>query len=139
LFHYASKDKYNYSWNLGDGTITTEKDFEHNYPADGTYSVVLNASNDYCSYQYNKSVNVITVKIPNIVIQDDDNHGNDVFTIESPGQVNLEIYNRWGRRVYLDENYKNTWFGSGLSAGVYYYKATIKETTTCKGWVQLLK
>ncbi|HTJ52818.1 MAG TPA: gliding motility-associated C-terminal domain-containing protein [Cyclobacteriaceae bacterium] len=138
LFRYSSKDDYNYSWNLGDGTTTTEKEFDHNYPADGNYSVVFSASNTYCSYQDIRSVDVVTVKIPNVITPNDDEK-NDRFEIDSPGQVNLEIYNRWGKRVFLDQNYQNTWFGAGLSAGVYYYKATIKETTTCKGWVQLLK
>lgn len=58
---------------------------------------------------------------------------NDNFVITRPFNTNisLEIFNRWGNRVYRDENYQNNWGGRGnqpnrilgdeLPDGTYYY------------------
>jgi len=66
---------------------------------------------------------------------------NDTFRITGLGEnYDLEVYNRWGDRVYLKSNYKNEWDGEGLSDGVYYFMITdtfFRETY--KGWVQLTR
>ncbi|TDO23585.1 Ig-like domain-containing protein [Sediminibacterium goheungense] len=58
---------------------------------------------------------------------------NDNFVITRPFNTNisLEIFNRWGNRVYRDDNYQNNWGGRGnqpnrilgdeLPDGTYYY------------------
>ncbi len=57
---------------------------------------------------------------------------NDFFVIENAGarEVNLEVYNRWGNRVYRSADYKNNWngkctegihIGDDLPVGTYYY------------------
>jgi gliding motility-associated-like protein len=61
---------------------------------------------------------------------------NDFFAIENAlGKViNLEVYNRWGNRIYRSKDYKNTWdgrttegiyVGSEVPVGTYYYTITI--------------
>ncbi|HEX8609607.1 MAG TPA: gliding motility-associated C-terminal domain-containing protein, partial [Pedobacter sp.] len=61
---------------------------------------------------------------------------NDLFVIENAlGKViNLEVYNRWGNRIYRSKDYKNTWdgrttegiyVGSEVPVGTYYYTVTI--------------
>lgn len=61
---------------------------------------------------------------------------NDFFVIENAlGKViNLEVYNRWGNRIYRSKDYKNTWdgrttegiyVGSEVPVGTYYYTITI--------------
>jgi gliding motility-associated-like protein len=61
---------------------------------------------------------------------------NDFFVIENAlGKViNLEVYNRWGNRIYRSKDYKNTWdgkptegiyVGSEVPVGTYYYTVTI--------------
>jgi gliding motility-associated-like protein len=52
--------------------------------------------------------------------------------------VEVEIYNRWGARVYKDDNYQNDWFGVAPSAafgdatllptGTYYYVVTLRNS-----------
>lgn len=64
---------------------------------------------------------------------------NDQFVIlhSSDLKLKLEIYNRWGNRVYLSNDYLNDWDGKGtdnflgqdLPAGTYYY---ILESTNTK-------
>ncbi len=51
-----------------------------------------------------------------------DDASNDAFVVSDRllGS-HLIVYNRWGRKVHEDANYKNTWRGRNLSAGNYYY------------------
>lgn len=69
--------------------------------------------------------------VPNVITPNGDNV-NDVFYTryaEVHNDVNLIIYNRWGRVVYKTESYDNTWGGEKkngkpLSGGVYFYVMT---------------
>ncbi len=51
----------------------------------------------------------------------------------------LEIVDQWGRAVYADDSYQNDWKAANRANGVYYYKLTSPEGTSCKGWVQVLR
>ena len=62
---------------------------------------------------------------------------NDFFTIqniENFPQNSLEVFNRWGNRVYRQENYQNDWDGTFdnliLPDGVYFYLLTITTGDT---------
>lgn len=57
---------------------------------------------------------------------------NDYFVIENIAdmQIQLEVYNRWGNRIYRSANYRNEWngkttegihIGDDVPAGTYYY------------------
>ena len=63
------------------------------------------------------------IEIPNIITPNGDGK-NDVFYIKNIDKLewsNLIIYNRWGKKVYETDNYKNDWDGNGAADGVYYY------------------
>jgi gliding motility-associated-like protein len=58
---------------------------------------------------------------------------NDFFVIDylvqkSP-ENNLKIYDRWGRKIFDQDNYRNDWNGEKYSAGTYYYILEHKEGT----------
>ncbi|WP_111706669.1 BspA family leucine-rich repeat surface protein [Lutibacter citreus] len=76
---------------------------------------------------------------------------NDDLFIEGlhnyPGNK-LEIYNRWGNKVYGDTNYQNHWNGVAQGAnvignnekvpvGAYFYVLTIKNQLIYKGWIYI--
>ncbi|WP_229379940.1 gliding motility-associated C-terminal domain-containing protein [Fibrella forsythiae] len=66
---------------------------------------------------------------------------NDYFVVQGTPRgatVDLEIFNRWGHRVYADTNYKNDWGGQtnqginttanqGLPDGTYFYVVRISD------------
>jgi gliding motility-associated-like protein len=53
----------------------------------------------------------------------------------------LEIFNRWGTRVFFTENYQGdwdgTWKGTHLSDGTYFYKLETGDGKTYTGFVQI--
>ncbi|GLU53737.1 gliding motility-associated C-terminal domain-containing protein [Dyadobacter frigoris] len=79
--------------------------------------------------------------IPNVFTPNSDGK-NDFFEIDhvTLSTWKLEVYNRWGKQIYLHENYDNTWDGNNLSGGMYYYVLSNpvlqKEH---KGWVTIMK
>jgi hypothetical protein len=55
-----------------------------------------------------------------------------------PGS-SLEVYNRWGERVFKSESYDNNWDAEGLNDGIYYY--SIKAGCgggKFNGWIQVV-
>ncbi|RZK76983.1 MAG: tandem-95 repeat protein, partial [Pedobacter sp.] len=73
---------------------------------------------------------------------------NDFFVIEnSQGKkINLEIYNRWGNRVYRSKEYQNTWngrsnegirIGEDLPVGTYYYIIQIAGENKRVGYITI--
>jgi gliding motility-associated-like protein len=74
------------------------------------------------------------VVIPNIFTPDGDNF-NQTFTIfgieKFPGS-SLKIFNRWGNMVYENTSYDNSWTGSDVSDGTYYYIFELQSNTEVK-------
>lgn len=71
---------------------------------------------------------------------------NDKFVIHNTGgrRLSLEIYNRWGNRVYKSDDYKNDWGGeavegistaSGVPDGTYYYVIIIDKKDKHSGFI----
>ncbi|MCF8454036.1 MAG: gliding motility-associated C-terminal domain-containing protein, partial [Pedobacter sp.] len=71
---------------------------------------------------------------------------NDKFVVLNADgkQVFLEMYNRWGNRVYKSEDYKNDWggevtegifLGRDIPDGTYYYIITIDRTDKYAGFI----
>ena len=79
--------------------------------------------------------------LPNIITPNGDGK-NDylVLPLQEGSNASLEIYNRWGERVFHSVNYQNDWDAKYLSNGTYY--ATL--TVSCSGqqirfWVNVIK
>lgn len=97
-----------------------------------------------CDTTFVKSITMLPVdlKIPNIFTPNGDGI-NDYFQIgynSGDGRpINdlseyflsskLVIFNRWGRKVYESEDYKNDWDGGNLSDGTYFYVLECKGET----------
>lgn len=106
----------------------------------GIYYVVAN--NGFCfdtSFVY---LNFIPCNItaPNVITPNSDGF-NDVLKFTNleyySGSV-LTVYNRWGRVVYKDEDYKNNWNGDDLGDGIYYYTLSLPAEVNITGsdkWV----
>lgn len=162
-----------WNWSFGDGGGSDEHMPTHTYQTPGDYVITLVVSTGQgCGDTISKNIVVEDeIFIPNIITPDGDGH-NDVFVIGNinPNQINkLKIYNRWGKKVYEQSNYKaratcivdkdengniiswncndfqdldTGWTGAGLSDGVYYYTFVYSgatKTTSLNGTVTILR
>lgn len=78
------------------------------------------------------------------VITPNGDGNNDVFVVEGieKGTWILEVYNRWGKRVYSDKEYKNTWNPEGLNEGIYFFNIKEENEALCTqfhNWLQIIK
>lgn len=77
--------------------------------------------------------------VPNVVTADF-NGVNDYFILDQLlKNPRVEIFDRWGKKVYESSFYQNNWSGQGLDPGVYYYSIVNDCGPHLKGWVQLIK
>lgn len=109
-------------------TVTEDQRYQLIYTTEGcsdTTSVLLRLAPPRIVY------NVIT---PN-------NDGkNDMFSARvSPAAIDLQVFNRWGRKVYEKTNYQQDWKGDDLPAGVYYYHIKDAAGKKWKGWLQIVR
>jgi gliding motility-associated-like protein len=124
-------------WDFGDGNGSHAQHPVHLYEQPGSYQVILVATDEYgCSDTATMSPFLIETPdlfIPNVFTPNEDGI-NDVFGIEYSGNApfNLQVFNRWGQKVYESNSALEPWDGRGsrgqlLSAGVYYYVLKIGE------------
>ncbi len=112
----------------------------------GVYSVVVKNA-DSCSASASVVVRQKICTQPKLVIYNvitpNGDGVNDVFFIEGIadfGPVAVEIFNRWGNRVYWSSAYQNDWNGGELPEGTYFYVVKeSKNSTVYKGGLVLLK
>lgn len=136
-----------WSWDFGDGNnaSVTAPTTTHTYTQSGIYSVTHTVQTQYgCTNSITHSYTVIVdIIIPNVFTPNGDGT-NDNFVIdgiELLENCELKIYNRWGRKVYESENYKNDWDGKGFAEGTYYYVFTtpVASLKPFHGTVTLLR
>jgi gliding motility-associated-like protein len=80
--------------------------------------------------------------IPNVFTPNGDG-SNDVFFIRNlpaePSINQLIISNRWGKEVFVSENYQNNWDGAGVADGLYFYRLKIQGGEPFTGWVEIIR
>ncbi|MDQ4140245.1 MAG: gliding motility-associated C-terminal domain-containing protein, partial [Bacteroidota bacterium] len=75
--------------------------------------------------------------IPNIITPNGDGL-NDTFELTmSCLEVDLKVYNRWGKMVYEQANYQNSWDGTDLPEGTYFYQLNSQNGLSWKGWIEI--
>jgi len=83
------------------------------------------------------------VWIPNVFTPNNDPlHLNEVFFVVGlrPNIWTLQVFDRWGGRVYYNTEYDNNWNGHGLDDGVYYYYLHhVQNKANFKGWVEIIR
>jgi hypothetical protein len=79
--------------------------------------------------------------IPNLITPGSKDDLNNTFAIRGmfKGEWAIEIYNRWGDRVYKNEKYNNEWGGDNVVDGIYYYSLKNPgRDKEYKGWLQVI-
>ncbi|HSY77423.1 MAG TPA: gliding motility-associated C-terminal domain-containing protein, partial [Bacteroidia bacterium] len=150
-FVNSSTGASSYYWNFGDGNSSTDQYPYYQYNIPGTYVVYLVASNRFgCSDSLSDTVFVEGgIYVPNVFTPNGDGQ-NDVFHITAGGMqtYDLEIFNRWGQKVFETNSPNIDWSGKSMSGidesdGIYYYiiKATdySNKKYNLDGYLQLIR
>ncbi|RYY11277.1 MAG: PKD domain-containing protein, partial [Cytophagaceae bacterium] len=132
------------TWDFGDGSATaTGLSVTHTYTAAGSFqpTATLRYSGSRCAVQVSLApVQVQEPLVPNVFTPNGDNQ-NDFFAPRLGGcQPRLQVFTRWGQKVYENPAYANNWNGQGQAAGLYYFLLTpTNGTAPIKGWVELIR
>ncbi len=142
-------------WNLGDGTLSFNKNAKHTYADTGNYVVKLTVTSSHqCKDSTTRVIRVtpyFTVYIPNTFTPE---HGiNQTFFPKGIGLVDegfeMQIFNRWGELIYTSNELSKGWDGTAkggseiVQTGVYVYKIRVQDFKGLKhdfiGNINLLK
>ncbi len=106
-----------YTWDFGDGDTSTLENPTHIFNATGTYTVCLNAANDFgCSDD--TCINVQSLVKPLVDVPSAFTPGkfgaNSIIRVVGFGiqDMTWSIYNRWGQKVYESNSLKSGWDGT---------------------------
>ena len=103
---------------------------------------------DFCNNVRSDSVRVFVdnncfLSIPNVITPDGNGPNvNEFFYIANLDKFpnsGLEIYNRWGTKLYETADYLNDWNGSKYSDGTYYYILTVSNGRINPGFFQIMR
>lgn len=145
---YGTNGTFNWSFIPSGSIIPTSLSSDTSVTAVEPGIYILTINSPTCG-SYSDSVNVgnWNIFVPNLFTPNNDGL-NDQFFIPGTehGKWLLTIYNRWGDRVFYDEDYDNKWDATDASKkvneGVYFYYLEEEKTKECnvfKGWVQVVK
>lgn len=139
-------------WDLGDGTLLTTNTVSYVYGGPGTYTITMTAYNFLCGDETITSEATFTEAketesiIPNIFTPNGDglNDRLQFIGIDNTQEYSIQIFSRWGNKVYEGSNALAHWDGNKQKSGTYFY--ILKYTDNCskeekisKGTVTLLK
>lgn len=149
-------------WNFGDDTqASRERNPTHTYfsasnPNIKEYTATLKIVNQSgCD----TTITIVIPKseaklfIPNVFTPNGDEFNNNfqITKVVSEGKVpivtefirmELIVFDRWGRKVYENDNYKNDWDGNNLPMGTYFYRLNtigMFNNETHRGGVTILR
>ena len=137
-FENLTTNGESFEWDFGDGTTSTEASPVHEYDEDGNYTVTLTVSNAQCQAVYSRQIGVRKYGVPTVITPNGDGI-NDTFVINTLEEVDLKVFNRWGREEASFENYQNNWGGGVLVDGVYYIEVTLPTGEACKGPLTIIR
>lgn len=106
----------------------------------GLYSLTI--TNEHgCSTTHTIQVERNNCFIPNVITPNNDEF-NQNFDLTGFGVSKLEIYSRWGRKVYEKNNYIDEWHGQNMNGGIlpdstYFYIIKLETDETKTGWIYL--
>ncbi len=134
-----------YNWNFSDATVLSGSGagpYTIMWNNPGTFPISLSLTPNACPVTIDSVLaQGCLITIPNIITPNGDGI-NDVFKIkglESFRNSQLFIYNRWGKLIYKNDDYKNEWDGGNHADGVYFYVLEMKSGTSYNGTITLMR
>ncbi|MES2761946.1 MAG: gliding motility-associated C-terminal domain-containing protein [Bacteroidota bacterium] len=133
------------SWTFGDGTGANGSPVNHFYTEAGTFPVVITVTGSSGCTDRDTLWYVVdaVIEVPNVFTPNGDG-ANELLkfkNLELLGNNNLTIFNRWGNKVFEQDNYKNDWNGGGHTDGTYFFILSVPEATPniYKGYIFMVR
>jgi hypothetical protein len=136
-----SEGTEDFEWDFGEGRISDRFEPEIVFSDTGKFTIEIRTpgNNSGCSPPIRKTIHLQEFFVPNVFTPNEDGW-NQVFKIRTGFSIDLVILNRWGRQVFSQNDYQNTWTAEDVAPGVYYYEIRFRDSeATCNGWVQVIK
>lgn len=137
-FENNTQNSVGFLWDFGNGKQSTNQTpTEDIFSESGTYVITLEAKNETgCSLLITEEFNYNPWdgQVPNVITPNGDGK-NDLLVIGTTAA--LRIYNRWGKPVYSNEEYDNSW-GKNVKTGTYFYELMLPDKSTCKGYIDVI-
>ena len=156
-FINTSLNASHYTWIFDDGTVIEtpdNSDISHSFNRTGIINVCLVARNNTgCEDSVCHALNLDKyIFIPNVFTPGNNDGKNDRYYIVARGNqlYGLEIFNRWGQKVFSSDDKSYTWDGTKMNdghtlcaAGTYYfifhYQLIGEKEKTVEGTVTLIR
>jgi len=155
VFRDTSTSAVNWLWDFGNGETSEERHPVTAYSQNGTFTVNLTVNDVFgCPSSYSLEIKISTIVsdivklIPNVITPNGDGKNDqwrlDFIDVFFPN-AEIDIYNRWGQKIFHSNGYSNAWDGSykgdPLPVGAYFYIINLNdsETPIIKGSVTLIK
>jgi gliding motility-associated-like protein len=135
-FHFENCSQFgtSYTWNFGDGSLSTAENPEHTFAVEDTFFVTLLVSNGYCADSVTLGPIVIVVaedlQFPTAFSPNGDGSNDFFHHLYSVGLLDLyyAVYNRWGELVFettdpQSKGWDGLFKGKKCDVGVYVWKA----------------
>lgn len=112
-----------YEWNMGDGNTSNSQVVEYEFDGLGSYTLVLNVTNDIgcTSYSSYTILGPPLIYIPSSFTPNGDGL-NDVWGVVASSilEYELTIFNRWGEPVFTSKDPTEVWMGDSNKDSEYY-------------------
>ncbi len=133
------------TWAFGDGSGSSTSNPTYAYSDAGSFVVTLIVTGTNGCKDTITEIFVVDaiLNIPNVITPNGDGI-NDYLkfkNLEVFSSNTLSIYNRWGKKIYEQENYKNDWNGGGHTDGTYFLILSVPDAKpqVYQGYFQLFK
>lgn len=136
-FTNQSTNATNYTWEFGNGSspvhVNNTAGQTVTYTNPGNYTVLLSASNGYCVDTASVLIQVkgfppFEMHVPNVFTPNGDDN-NDFFFIQvsHAKEMHVDIFNRWGNKMFEINDADGKWDGKNATEGVYFFKYRIVD------------
>lgn len=114
-----SKNAVKRTWDFGDGTVKEGINPFHHYSAEGWFTVTLVVENiSGCLDRTQESVYVTPFFVPNAFTPNGDGKNDfffDVGYLTDLTSYEMIIWNRWGKKVFVNAGYNDFWYGTDMN------------------------
>ncbi len=133
-----SQNAITWAWDFGDGSKTTVQNPQHYYDEIGQFKVkLIITSIAGCVSEFSDNVLITPFYVPNAFSPNGDGMNDEFFNagyVMNVAAYNMSIFNRWGEKVFTNDNYHAFWKGldkngKAMPEGVYVYAIKVSTLT----------